>query len=61
MNRDSFIGTEPFNFDEEKNPVSINEPAFSEWIDQLISYGELDEVFKEQNFENVIFLTIKLM
>jgi hypothetical protein len=40
MNRDSFIGTEPFNFDEEKNPVSINEPAFSEWIDRLISYGK---------------------
>lgn len=40
MGRDSFCGPDPFVYNEKKCPVSISEPAFSKWLDQLIEYGE---------------------
>ena len=40
MGRDSFGGSDPFVYNEKKCPVSISEPTFSKWIDQLIEYGE---------------------
>lgn len=36
FNLKSSYGAEPFIFDENSNPVSINEPVFSQWIDDVL-------------------------
>lgn len=36
FNLKSSYGAEPFNFDENNEPVSINEPVFSQWIDDVL-------------------------